>query len=212
MSKRRSNTNHLRIHTSRVSPYEFREQIPSIHCISRNKTRLRSRTENNRFRVLWLAENLRHILRKTRLETVARARHAQKANAGNISGTFLSAPVHPYRSLYTLLFRVRTRRAFIRHACTRVQSTVAICICERCMLMTFEEPRLPAAPPPFWIIPGLHRVCLIAARVRSLVQIRASSSFAVSYAEEFFLTILKFNWKIDLCIFSRCILFFWTKF
>lgn len=133
--------------------------------------------------------------------TVARARHAQKANAGNISGTFLSAPVHPYRSLYTLLFRVRTRRAFIRHACTRVQSTVAICICERCMLMTFEEPRLPAAPPPFWIIPGLHRVCLIAARVQPCTdssQLFFRRSF---YAEEFFFNdpeSVKLNWKIDL--------------
>lgn len=117
---------------------------------------------------------------------MARARHAQKANAGNISGSFYRLLYAPYRSLYTLLFRVRTRRAFIRHARTRVQSTVAICICERCMLMTFEEPRLPAAPPPFWIIPGLHRVCLIAARVQPCTDSSQLFPLAVSQAEEFF--------------------------
>lgn len=131
---------------------------------------------------------------------MARARHAQKANAGNISGSFYRLLYAPYRSLYTLLFRVRTRRAFIRHACTRVQSTVAICIRERCMLMTFEEPRLPAAPPPFWIIPGLHRVCLIAARVQPCTDSSQLFPLAVSQAEEFFFLkireIKSKNWHI----------------
>ena len=48
-----------------------------------------------------------------------------KGERGNTSGSF-------YRLFVRVIVpRVRTRRASTRHACTRVRSTVAICICER---------------------------------------------------------------------------------
>ena len=48
-----------------------------------------------------------------------------KGDRGNTSGSF-------YRLFVRVIVpRVRTRRASTRHACTRVRSTVAICICER---------------------------------------------------------------------------------